>query len=628
MTNNKKIFKGFKQVTSDSFDNLSNEAKQGYLWFVRTPIFEGEETEEANNVANDSYDIYFGSKQYGHFCKNEIETIKDKITALEGNVVDIIGTLDDLTSIVSGNTASISANTQSITEINQKLTEDFLLKKIDSNDKVLNVADGILSSTISLEYNEGYIKLIGKDNTVISSFDASEFVKDSFLENVEVTEEGGEKYIKFTWNTIDGNATTDSIKVTDFAKFYSAGTALELTTDDTFNVKVASNDNFLTVNNSNELIVTGVTTNKTTTNQAITIEGGPLASDAVKDAFADGIIPAGTDIQEILKALLCQEIYPNPSANTPSYSIRIKSKPTITSSNGIASSSLVEVGQKVIFSSVTAVTVTASTTNPTVSGFSVNNTVYGYSDSIDGDITTSNYITTEWNVEQSDNTYYSLSATTTGFTGDVPATVTGETNSGCVLSGCTLTASLGTNTYKVTETAPDHTGTHSGIASYYIVSNLGNRSEGKLSSPIDAETGATKSASSTATTFTVTGVYPIFTNGIEAGVNDKNEPTGEHIFSAITGDGTKLNLITGGTFCVSFAPQEQAPYTLYIPNNWTLTTAYCKHPTIGTYSVDCYNDFVLSDTTTTRKIQGNDVTYNVYEWTGTQGEDFLKFTVE
>ena len=313
----KKQFKGIKQVSSAQYISAKeNNLASGYLWFVRTEVPEGEG--EDNNVANDNYDIYFGTRQYGHFCAGELDAIRARIEALEGKDTEILGFIDDLTTLVgknadaiAANTTNIKTNTDSISAINETL-ETLLVKNVDANDKVLNVADGILSSAISLSYANNRISLTGKEGVEIAGFDASEFVKDSVLEDVKVdTKEDGEKYIIFTWKTEGEETKTDEIKVSDFTKLYNAGTALELATDGvTFNVKVAENANFLSVNENNELIVDDMTVDKTVLKEAITIEGGPLASDAVKGAFTGGVIPAGTDMQAVLKALLCVEIYP------------------------------------------------------------------------------------------------------------------------------------------------------------------------------------------------------------------------------------------------------------------------------------------------------------------------------
>ena len=105
MNNMAKIFKGFKQVSSVDFEKAKNaNGLAGYLWFVRTEVAD----ENGNDVANDNYDIYFGSRQYGHFRAGELETIKSAITALEGNVEAILATLETLTGVVEAQAESIA----------------------------------------------------------------------------------------------------------------------------------------------------------------------------------------------------------------------------------------------------------------------------------------------------------------------------------------------------------------------------------------------------------------------------------------------------------------------------------------------------------------------------------------
>lgn len=641
----KKIFKGFKQVTSATF-NQAKDANElsGYLWFVRTEVVsEGEET---NNVANDEYDIYFGARKYGHFCEGEIPGIKAAIESLNGNVNEILATLETLTDVVEKNTQAIAdnktaheANATAIQGIQEKL-EGYLVKNVDSNDKVLNVADGILSSQIGLVYENGFIRLTGKGHTsesanIIAEFSAADFVKDSVLEDVEVVTRENEKYIVFTWKTEGEQTKTDEIKVSDFAKLYEAGTALELAEDGvTFNVKVAANDNFISVNDNNELIVDDITTDKTMLKESITIEGGPLASAAVKGAFEGGVIPAGTDIQAVLKTLLCVEIYPTPTTNTPSYSVSISSPSvSITNSSVITTSGsekLVEVGQEITFSSVTANGVTINKTQPKVSGFNVNSVVYGYSDSVDGTITKSDSVSGEWTVSQIENQVYELSATiVSGFTGgSVPTTVQNATASSCVLTGCTLTAVEGTNTYKVTEDAPKHTGSHNGVASKYIVSNLGGRSESKKSPSIAATTtNVEKDPENKSTSLTVIGLYPIFTNGVTASTTDATAAAMADLANPVSDYGTKLPLMKASTsFAVSFAHQDLQGYSLCLPGSWKISTAKAIDPLTKTFADDCKSKFVENGTVT-KKIQGKDVTYKVYTYSQSAGPNRVKFTV-
>lgn len=636
-----KIFKGFKQVSAAKFEAAQQaNTLDGYIWFVRTAVLEGEETESLNNVANDSYDIYFGSRHYGHFCEGELDNIKSAITALEGDVDGILETLENLTGVLEAQDEAIKANANAI-EANAGAIETlannlagFLVKSVDPNDKVLNLADGILSGTIGLEYTDGEIRLTGKvvgegedaKPMVISSFSASDFVKDSVLEDVEVqTKEDGEKYIVFTWKTEGEETKTDEIKVSDFAKLYNAGTALELAEDGvTFNVKIAENDNFLSVNANNELIVDDMTVDKAKIKEDITIEGGPLASDAVKAAFNGGVIPAGTDIQSVLKALLCVEIYPEPTANTPSYSVSIEA-PSVTAN--VNNNALVEVGQSIVFNTVTAKQVSVSKVEPKVDTFK-----HGYSSgATENDVIVNNTaITATWTVEQMENNVYELSASIVkGFTnGVVPTTVQNAVYSECVLSGCTLVAVEGENKYKVTEDAPKHTGSHNGIESAYIVSNLGGRSSEHMSPSIAAESDVQKDPANSATTFTVTAVYPIFTNGVTASTTDATGAAMADLAAPVEGDGTKLALMkTGTTFAVSFANQGLEPYKLFLPGSWKVSSALAINPTTAKYAVDCKDKFVANATKVTRTIQGKEVSYTVYEWASTEGPNRVKFTV-
>ena len=100
----KKIFKGIKQVSFPQF----SEAKEanllnGYLWFVRTEVSDG----ETNDVSNDDYDIYFGSRQYGHFRAGELEAIRQQIEKLAGDVEAIYALLEQLTGVAEEQAKSI-----------------------------------------------------------------------------------------------------------------------------------------------------------------------------------------------------------------------------------------------------------------------------------------------------------------------------------------------------------------------------------------------------------------------------------------------------------------------------------------------------------------------------------------
>lgn len=104
--------------------------------------------------------------------------------------------------------------------------------KLDPSDKVLTSGASGLLSNISLKYiqkvTEGEpapakIQLLGKDSAVISEIDASDFVMDGMLENVEL--EGNN--LKFTFNT-DSGQDIITVDLSKYIDVYSAGNGIEI----------------------------------------------------------------------------------------------------------------------------------------------------------------------------------------------------------------------------------------------------------------------------------------------------------------------------------------------------------------------------------------------------------------
>ena len=259
--------------------------------------------------------------------------------------------------------------------------------------------------------------------------------------------------------------------------------------------------NALTKDNTGALTVPMMDVKATKLTEDIVIKDGPLASIA-EQAYPDGKVPANTSIEDFLKSLLCVEIYPNATANTSNYTLSLN--PVSITHN---SSSIAEVDSTVTFNGVSAREVTVTKTNPSVKPFT-----YGYSDGIKNEIITVTSITKSWSISAVTDGYYSLSASTTNFRGEVPSMVTATTYNKCSLPSCSLTVGLGENKYTIIETAPNHKGSHDGIDSKYIVSNLGNRSESRKSDAITGRTDVVRECDSKTTTSTIHGVYPIFTN--------------------------------------------------------------------------------------------------------------------
>ena len=106
----------------------------------------------------------------------------------------------------------------------------------DLNDKIHDLAG---SSFDGAEYDSGTKKInFYASGVVVDSIDASDFIKDGMLDNVQVVTISGEKYLRFTFNTDAGKETID-IKVSDFAGLYTAGSGITVSDSNEISVKLA-----------------------------------------------------------------------------------------------------------------------------------------------------------------------------------------------------------------------------------------------------------------------------------------------------------------------------------------------------------------------------------------------------
>ena len=125
-------------------------------------------------------------------------------------------------------------------------TADLPVTGVAADDKVLSLTDKLISATVSLGYDEGThaIKLYGKDNVELGSVDATPFIKDGMLNDVEYDAETNT--LTFTWNTDSGNK-TDTVVLSDIIEPYTAGIGLELVGNE-FKAKLADgSESFLTI---------------------------------------------------------------------------------------------------------------------------------------------------------------------------------------------------------------------------------------------------------------------------------------------------------------------------------------------------------------------------------------------
>lgn len=263
------------------------------------------------------------------------------------------------------------------------------------------------------------------------------------------------------------------------------------------------------------------------TTDEITIAGGPLAS-YFDDVYTDGKIPAGTSLQALLTALACVEKWPNPAAKA-SWGTLTSTFPAMSAisatvdGKAISSGALVEIGSSVTFGAYTGKDVTSNTPSLTFDNFS-----YGYATTTGKHTATkteSNPASVSATVTTVTSPTYTLTRTYEKFTqqegADTAASKTGTSGSGISFVADTVTAGIGTNkvTYGISVDQQIHSATVKAPSVYYALSNLGNTDKDNTTQQtVDYTTEHTYTpnpaipAAPTAATFSVTGVWPVYSN--------------------------------------------------------------------------------------------------------------------
>ena len=291
----------------------------------------------------------------------------------------------------------------------------------------------------------------------------------------------------------------------DGIEMYTGGTAVEVA-GDSLNVKVAEDNNFLAVNEANELEVSGMTIDATVTSKDITIAGGEWA-EAVSKVFTGGTVPAGTTLQSFLESMLCVELFAGPITQATAF--------TVSCGNinpGINKSGTVEVGTPVTLNAVTANNTTAS------QSLTAKTFTYGYKLGAEGVHTTATtYVETlQPSLTESKK---DLSVTFTGFKdaangGGAATAVTGDTT----IEAITVYAAEGANSITVAQTGDTYAAnTVVTAGTIYVATNLGNYykegNTGETNTFTPTFAAQSKTATDT-TTYNITGANKYFIGDI------------------------------------------------------------------------------------------------------------------
>ena len=176
-------------------------------------------------------------------------TVTAQLSAVKAKADSAVQTVEGTNTVIAtteANKVSLSLATSNKGNVTFYQDTDGLSATVEitgvkADDKVLSLTDKLVSATVSLEYGDAVsealngkkaIKLLGKNGTLISEIDASEFIKDGMLDTVELVKnpEGqtAGTYLKLTWNTDSGKSEPMFINVTDLIDVYTAGGGLKL----------------------------------------------------------------------------------------------------------------------------------------------------------------------------------------------------------------------------------------------------------------------------------------------------------------------------------------------------------------------------------------------------------------
>ena len=268
--------------------------KKGYLWFVRESV--GENT----GLGDDKFSIYFGSRCYGSFWEGEQEALATSLSA----VAAAVGLGDDFSFAWEGAKTVVEAFSK------VKGWYDALAQRVSTVEN--NKADktALADYVADVEYVDGKILFKNAEGTQLAEVDATPFIKDGMLSDVEVVviekdaegniPEGtveGEKYIKFTWNT-DGKEKVDYVLASEIGATYVGSDSIEISEDNQISVKAVA---------SEKVSVT-----------EIPVGGTPLADLLLAKDITS--ISAG-NLQVVLESLFSQNLWSEDAGKTPTRTV-------------------------------------------------------------------------------------------------------------------------------------------------------------------------------------------------------------------------------------------------------------------------------------------------------------------
>ena len=208
-------------------------------------------------------------------------------------------------------------------------------------------------------------------------------------------------------------------------------------------------------------------------------------------------------IEDILRDLLCKEIYPNVSLSTTNPKITFDGIIGATASNY---QSVMEVGSVLNLNPVTLSVASISECSRIGSGFT-----YGYSSDNDGKKDGNGNPPLKKGSSSLVGVYSLTESYSPASIGNERSVESSENCGDVKFEAGSVVIELGSNTISFSASSPSGVYSHPEYTEYYVVSNLGNtKSDSKLEKAIAAS--GTLSSITDSETISVTGVYPVYVN--------------------------------------------------------------------------------------------------------------------